>query len=205
MCVGLFDLYSTSKIIDCSQVDSAFTITIETVKNIHRPISLIIEGVESGTQITAALAPKSIFSFFNSFSTPVMSSLSKAAVVLAPISVALDITSLVFEYKKENTSAEICNETLKKLKEIQSALQKRRKLLETQKKLLIERRCTAKVFEQEVRQLEAIRKEEERIEQEVRQLEAKRMEKERIEQLWREDIVSFCILYFRKFMGLTNF
>lgn len=196
-------------------------ITSEVFKNIHRPISLIIEGIEGGAQITAALAPRTILSFFNSFSTPVMSGLSKAAIVLAPISVALDVTSLVFEYKKENKSAGMCNETLKKLKELKSDLQDRSKALAELIKLLTERRCKAELFEKEVRRLEAIRIEEEReelrrleairmeeVREELRRLEAIRMEEERIEQLWRENMgikfVSFCILYFCQFMGLIN-
>lgn len=135
-----------------------------------------------------------------------MSGLSKAVIVLAPISVALDITSLVFEYKKENTSADMCNETLKKLKELKSGLQERSKALAELIKLLTGRRCKAELFEQEVRRLEAIRMEEER--EELRRLEAIRIEEERIEQLWRENMgikfVSFCILYFCQFMGFIN-
>lgn len=175
-------------------------------------MSLIIEGIESGAQITAALAPKSIFTFFNSLSTPVMSGLSKAAIVLAPISVALDITSLVFEYKKQNTSADMCNKTLKELKEYKSSLQEHNRVLIAQRERLTERRHKALQLEQEVKRLEEKRMEEElrRLEakraederEELRRLEAKRAEDERMEQNWRERM-GLKFVSFRK--ALLNF
>lgn len=121
-----------------------------------------------------------------------MSSLSKVAVVLGPISVAWDITSLVFEYKKENTSVDFCKTVLVQLEAIKSDLKKRNTVLRNEKSHLTERHYKAKLFEEELRRIEA-----------------KRIEEEREEQRWREcmeiKFVHFCILYFCKFMGLINF
>lgn len=169
---------------------------MEVCKNVPRPLSLIVEGVESGAQIAAALAPKasSIFSIFNKVSSPVMSNLSKVAIVLAPIAVAADITFLVFDYKKENVAVDNCDKAIRRLEEMKSSLQEHSKELQRRKTLLIERRCNAELFEQEAKRLEAQRIEE------AKRLEAQRIEDERIEKRWRESMeircISFCFLHF---------
>lgn len=129
---------------------------MEVCKNVPRPLSLIVEGVESGAQIAAALAPKasSIFSIFNKVSSPVMSNLSKFAIVLAPIAVAADITFLVFDYKKENVAVDNCDKAIGRLEEMKSSLQEHSKELQRRKTLLIERRCNAELFEQEAKHKE---------------------------------------------------
>lgn len=156
-----------------------------------------MEGVESSAQITTALAPKTIFSFFRGFSTPVMSNLAKASLVLGPVSVALDITSLVFDYKRENVSADVCRSAINQLEKIKTAMQTYEKNVKAQMADLDERRRQAELLEEEIKRLELKRIEEEKIEKQ-------RIEEEKIERRWRDNteikIVGFCILYFFYFL-----
>lgn len=54
-----------------------------------------------------------------------MSALAKVCVIAAPITIAVDISSLVYAYKKENHSIKICTDAIEDLKKRKSYLKQR--------------------------------------------------------------------------------
>ncbi|KAG4080249.1 hypothetical protein HA402_010741 [Bradysia odoriphaga] len=141
------------KIAWSGQVDNAFEITSKVLKNTSRAIPLIIEGLKMGT---------SVFSMSSNVSTLVLSNLTQAAMCLGPVTVALDITFLVSEYKKKNESAGVCEDTIEELTLIKKKVQDHIEKLRHHQILLTERLRIAMLIEEEVQRIEVARIEEER-------------------------------------------
>lgn len=154
--------------------------TREVAQNIARPISLIVDGAEIGARISAAVVSnvsREFFSFFTSAPAPVMSTLAKASIVIAPISIAIDITSLVYAYKEENTSVETCNQAIKSLTERKSYLKERAiHLIELMDYINVRRLEALRIEEeQEQKRFEALQIEIEQIRLEALQIEQDRI------------------------------
>lgn len=162
-----------------SKVDTGLEITGAVAQNLSRPINVIMDSVEAGAQISVALAPKAslgLFTLFTSTPAPVLSTLSKVSIVMAPITVAIDIAALVYAYMADNPSINTCNEAIEELEKRKSYLQERltdfRKLISHLNQRLLQN-------EEEQRRLAEL-------ENEQRQLVALEIEQRRLVELEKE-------------------